>query len=490
MATAAGTFGVYAVLNGSDEAGLGENQLLLPVRAGNLVNEVSVNGSLVFPTREALTFGSQGLVKDVLVEEGQGVEAGQPLATLDDETVARLDKAVAQARVSLEDAEDALALSLDPHTALDTAKAEAAVADARLALRDAQDALGDLLTPSQGDIANADTALVASQLALEAAQEDLDSAVTGPDPEALALTFAGLDAASTALSNAQRDLKLNDSQWSASVEVAQDTFDAALEAYEAVFLKWLGINIMSAESEIGPAGLLGLWQVDLTALFAPGQRYDDLGQYTWTDGFPADDPATKWDESRVYSWLNLYPGGILATCEDGLVPLTSDCVGLETDTAWGALSTARVALEDSQTKQATATAKAALAVSRAEQDLADARETVDEVTAGADSLGLSRLEKQLALGQATLDDAAAALATLTGTVDQLELDAARDRVALADAGLGEAQADLAALRGGPDPLRGSCAGRAGGARPVGWFPAVQWRGRCLAGRAPPAHSVR
>ena len=169
-ATAAGTFGVYAVLNGSDEAGLGENQQLIPVRSGNLANEVSVNGSLVFPTREALTFGSQGLVKDVLVEEGQGVEAGQPLASLDDETVARLDKDVAQARVSLEETEDALALSLDPHTARDMATAGAAVADARLALRDAQDALDDLLTPSQVDVANAEATLVASQLALETAR--------------------------------------------------------------------------------------------------------------------------------------------------------------------------------------------------------------------------------------------------------------------------------------------------------------------------------
>ena len=66
----------------------------------------------------------------------------------------------------------------------------------------------------------------------------MDSAVTGPDADALALAFAGLDAASTGLSNAQRDLKLTDSQWSASVEVAQDAFDATLEAYEAVFLRW------------------------------------------------------------------------------------------------------------------------------------------------------------------------------------------------------------------------------------------------------------
>jgi multidrug resistance efflux pump len=128
-------------------------------------------------------------------------------------------------------------------------------------------------------------------------------------------------------------------------------------------------------------------------------------------------------------------------------------VRLEIDTAWDTLATASVDLEDGQTKQATATAKAALAVSRAEQDLADARETVDELTAGADSLELSRLEKQLAVAQATLDDAGVALATLTGTVDPLELDVVRDSVALAEAGLAEAQADLTELRGGPDQLR-------------------------------------
>ncbi len=71
VATAAGTFGLYTVLSGSDEAGLGENQQLIPVRAGNLANEVSVNGSLVFPTRDALTFGSQGFGGNMLLSQSQ-----------------------------------------------------------------------------------------------------------------------------------------------------------------------------------------------------------------------------------------------------------------------------------------------------------------------------------------------------------------------------------------------------------------------------------
>ena len=67
------------------------------MQLGDLVNQVSTNGSIVFPNREILTFGTQGAVGGVLVEEGQQVEEGQILADLDRSTVASLEKAVAQA---------------------------------------------------------------------------------------------------------------------------------------------------------------------------------------------------------------------------------------------------------------------------------------------------------------------------------------------------------------------------------------------------------
>ena len=68
-----GTYGAYALVTGSGGQGLEDNQQLIPVRFGNLVNQVTTNGSLVFPNRETLTFGSAGTVVEVLVEESQQV---------------------------------------------------------------------------------------------------------------------------------------------------------------------------------------------------------------------------------------------------------------------------------------------------------------------------------------------------------------------------------------------------------------------------------
>ena len=88
-----GAYGGYALIGDSDGTSLAENQQLIPVQRDNLVNQVSVSGSLVYPNRETLSFGSQGTAEEVLVEEGQRVVEGQPLARLDSATVASLETA-------------------------------------------------------------------------------------------------------------------------------------------------------------------------------------------------------------------------------------------------------------------------------------------------------------------------------------------------------------------------------------------------------------
>lgn len=98
-----------AVACGSDGEALGENQRTVPVSFGDLITQVSVNGSLVYPERAALMFGAQGTVSEVLVQEGQRVAAGQPLARLDSHATAQLEADVAKARIDLRDARDALA---------------------------------------------------------------------------------------------------------------------------------------------------------------------------------------------------------------------------------------------------------------------------------------------------------------------------------------------------------------------------------------------
>ena len=57
--------------------------------------DVPVSGSLVFPNTASLSFESPGIVGDVLVNEGDVVQSGQPLASLDALSISRLTTAVA-----------------------------------------------------------------------------------------------------------------------------------------------------------------------------------------------------------------------------------------------------------------------------------------------------------------------------------------------------------------------------------------------------------
>ena len=108
VAASGAVYAVYNMVNDAGGAGLGEGQQSIPVQRGDLVNQVYTNGSLVFPNKEALGFGSQGTVGQVSVEEGDLVARGQLLASLDSASKATLERAAAQARLNLRDAQDLL----------------------------------------------------------------------------------------------------------------------------------------------------------------------------------------------------------------------------------------------------------------------------------------------------------------------------------------------------------------------------------------------
>ena len=138
----------YTQSDSSDNEPLEEGQQFIEVRKGDLINQITSSGSIVFPIRESLYFGSQGTVAEVSVEVGDQVQTGKILARLDDDTVAQLQKDLAQAQVNLQDATDAYALAQEPQTDLGLAKARAAVASAELKLDQSTDALADIQEPA------------------------------------------------------------------------------------------------------------------------------------------------------------------------------------------------------------------------------------------------------------------------------------------------------------------------------------------------------
>ncbi len=131
-----GAYAINAQLSGNQAAGgLTENEQLVAVMRGDLINQVQTGGTLTLPHRESIRLGAGSIVKDVLVEEGQAVIEGQALFTLDDATAARHDMEVAKAQIALRDAQDALA-NLLPDAQADLAAAEDNVVDAERALTD------------------------------------------------------------------------------------------------------------------------------------------------------------------------------------------------------------------------------------------------------------------------------------------------------------------------------------------------------------------
>ena len=170
---AGATYGGYVRSSAPDLVDLEENQQLIPVKYGDLVNEITTNGSLAFPNRETLTFGSPGTVVEILVEEGSPVAAGQVLAKLDATSVAFLAQQVAQGKLDLSNASEVLAEAkvIDP---LKLAQAQEAVASAEFELKEAIDALEDAREPFTGQHIETQRQLVAdTRLDLQFAERTL-----------------------------------------------------------------------------------------------------------------------------------------------------------------------------------------------------------------------------------------------------------------------------------------------------------------------------
>lgn len=446
-----GTFGAYYLISRSDDTGLGDDQQLIPVRLGNLVNEVSVNGSLVFPNRETLTFGTRGNVAEVLIDENQSVQEGQPLARLSEETFATLEQAVAQARISLGNAEDAFEDLESPYTLVEIARAEAKVSDSRLALNDAQEDLSSLMEPTAFEVAKAEAAVSSARLSVLAAEEARDDIVNGASGDDITAADSKIRSTSTTLVNAERDLVLAKNDWASKLDSAHNALDVALDEQSAVYEKWLGVELSKDELNLGPDALLESWGTDLATLFDPSLKFQDLGQFYDTQGSSSDNADTPWNEFTLYAWLNLYPGDIVATC-DSFLPSQTQCIQREIDDTWDAFSNKRDDLETMTTQAAKAIASAEEAVTRSEESLSEAKVDLADLQVTPDTIDIESKENGLALALASLDQAEDDLAELTGSPDPLDLESRLRQVALNQAMLDEAMEELEAMTESADPL--------------------------------------
>lgn len=223
---------------------------VLPVQRGNVAATVSATGSVVATRQAKLVFSSSGRIKDILVNVGDQVSTGQPLARLVADTAqTKLDTARSQlttAQLKLQQltetatpeelaaaqaAYDAAAAKLSDlqtgPTGADLQAAQAAVIQAQASLADSNGKLQTLVGgPTTADRASAQAGLISAQNGLAAAQAKLDQLQAGP-------TTLDATTAQNAVSDARSSLRIATAKLDqlqagatqADVTAAQASFD-------------------------------------------------------------------------------------------------------------------------------------------------------------------------------------------------------------------------------------------------------------------------
>ena len=352
LIAAAGAFIVNQRSSTQDTASIEEDQQIIPVRRGDLIQEISISGSLSLPNRETLTFGSSGIIAEIMVEEGDKVADAQTLAVLDQEDIAALEESVIQAKVTLRDAEDALEDYMTP-SELDIGRARKDVADAEIRLHDARDALEDFVEPSGASISQIEARIVgyeveldkiaedienlqesptqlqidqakknvaSARLELERAQDNLEEIQKSPtqlqidqakknvasarleleraqdsleevqtdDSDEIQNARNNVDSAKRELAYSEDELDVVQREWEVRLTDARSDVEDKAEAYAKVFSKWLGISAEPASFNSDYEVALFDLGVNLESLFDLSARFSDLEQ----GGYYSDGPPS------------------------------------------------------------------------------------------------------------------------------------------------------------------------------------------------------
>ena len=395
------------------EVELEEGQQLVQVTRGDLVNQITSSGSVVFPNREQLSFGTTGTIGAIFVAEGDAVTAGQELARYDDATVTNLVRDVAQAEYDLKRSIDTLAELNEPPSALDIVEAEAAIAKAQLAVQNAEEALADVEDP--------------------VTQEEIDAALDG------------VTSAEESLADAEENLQDVIDIHAERVQTAIESLDTAKVGYQEVVSNFLGQTLTEDEYLLSPADFFASYDIDLTTFFSNANLEDAVDSVLPLAPGPLselDDPETPWDEFTVYRWIALYPGAIYGNCEGVNNARQDVCVLQEFEQAWNPVDRALEAVDTAESNAFSAEADAEDAIERAREAVEKAEERLEEVYVTSDDLEVQVKVHDVEVAKARLDDANASLGELHELPDPTTLALREAQIEANETALEAAEARL------------------------------------------------
>lgn len=384
------------LLTDDDES---DERRAVAVQRGTLLDDVTASGSISFPELESLRFDISGTVGELLVSEGEAVDAGQPLILLDDVTISTLETAVANAEIALQNAGEDLAGLLGGATSLEMAIAESDLADARVASMNAAADLAEYTSDGGSD----SPATAAAKDALSDANEALADAIAAAEDDA----------------ETQDDL----------VATAQESYDNAAAAYSDQISGWFGSIVSEEDRTTDPISLLESWGTTVDAIFDESIATVDS---------PPDDPGTPWNESVVWVWTHLTPYPILTNCEN--TAFTFRCPSAEISDAWDTKVTEEESLLEAKDDAAAAAKAQQVLIDAAQDEVEDAAE---EVVGSVNDIEINALAASLA-ERIELEKDAEATVSAMSDLDSLQIKLATAAVNEANALLQNAKDELAA----------------------------------------------
>jgi HlyD family secretion protein len=230
---AAGIGGFFLVQNRpAPVAGLPAGWAEAEATSGTIESTVSATGNVEAAAESQLSFQVDGIVHELLVEQGDLVESGAVLARLDDtDSTLKLQQAEAELKSAQTDLE-----------ALLVGASEAEIAEARARVAQAQ----QQYSQTASSVSNADIA--AARADLEAARVKLAELQSGPESDELATKNEAVVRAQTTLDKDRTDLSAKKEQARLDVETAADTLRTAQDEYSTIY--WQNRELASLPGDL------------------------------------------------------------------------------------------------------------------------------------------------------------------------------------------------------------------------------------------------
>ncbi len=298
-------------------------------------------------------------------------------------------------------------------------EAENAVLEAGNALKDAEDAVEDRLSIEILK-SEAEADLVAAELHYASAVDAYEEAKQPYDEEDLEELRQQRAEAVSDINVAEDQLARLLIEVDAEVIELEEALGDARDAYQDVFLKWLGMDITVYEWQLSPDQIFAQIGKTLPEIMSPAGGFNRLAERNnISSSWLEDDPDTPWSESVVATWTEFFLSNLRFDCTELGTGITDECVNIEFENAWEELRSRTEAYETVMLANSEEFDKADDAVDAAHKHVDDLNEQLADLLEPTDEEVLNDLAAKVELADLQRQDAKINLERLlTSEIDE------------------------------------------------------------------------